>query len=400
MADRNGPPRNISRLPKLVWRLGWISFYADVCSEMVYPLIPLLLASIGAAPAALGFIEGAANGLVSIMKGSSGVWTDKFRKRVPFIQWGYFLSGSGKPIVGFATVYAVFAGRILDRFGKGIRTTARDALIADAVDKEQYGKAFGFHAAMDTAGAFAGASVCWILLRVFNSSLQLKNVFFWAAIPGLIAWAITLTLKEAPHHDEGNETKPAVKLAYGDLGIAYWRALGLSTVFAIANSSDTFLILRATKQGFSLSDAVLAYILYNVTFTVVSYPAGALSDRIGRWKLLGFGWLFYGVVYAGFAALSGAWIWLLFGLYGIYIGATQGVNKALIADLSPKEARGQALGLFYMVSGFATLFSSLIAGWLWEAVSPAATFWFGSFTAFAAALLIPLTAGRTRIASR
>ena len=394
MEDRPGetgtlePPK---KLPKLVWRLGWISFYADVCSEMIYPLIPLLLASIGAPPAALGFIEGAANGLVSIMKGSSGVWSDKSRQRVPFIQWGYFLSGIGKPVVGLASVYTVFAGRMLDRFGKGIRTTARDALIADAVDKDMYGRAFGFHAAMDTAGAFAGATICWVILKLFASSLPLKNFFFLATIPGLIAWGITLTLKEAPHHEEG-PPKPAVKLAYRELGLPYWRALTLSTIFAFANSSDTFLILRATQQKFSIADAVLAYILYNVVFTAVSYPAGALSDKIGRWKLLGFGWTFYALVYAGFAALGGSWIWLLFGLYGIYIGATQGVNKALIADLSPKEARGQALGLFYMVSGFATLFSSLIAGWLWQAVSPAATFWFGAGAALGAALLIPLTA--------
>lgn len=395
-----GPLAPKQRLPKIVWRLGWISFYADVCSEMVYPLIPLLLASIGAAPAALGFIEGASNGLVSIMKGSSGFWSDKSRQRVPFIQWGYLLSGLGKPVVGLASVYSVFAGRMLDRFGKGIRTTARDALIADAVDKDQYGRAFGFHAAMDTAGAFVGASLCWVLLKVFAATLQLKTVFLWAAIPGLIAWAITLTLKEAPHHEEG-PAKPMVRLAYSQLGVPYWRALALSTIFALANSSDTFLILRATKQGFSLADAVLLYIVYNVTFTLMSYPAGALSDRIGRWALLGFGWVFYAIVYAGFAMLSGSSLWLLFALYGVYIGATQGVNKALIADLSPKEARGQALGLFYMVSGFAVLFSSLIAGWLWEAVSPAATFWFGSAAAFVAACLIPLTAslGRQKKAS-
>ena len=325
------------------------------------------------------------------MKGSSGFWSDKSRKRVPFIQWGYLLSGMGKPVVGLASVYAVFAGRMLDRFGKGIRTTARDALIADAVEKEQYGRAFGFHAAMDTAGAFVGASLCWVLLKMFGSTLKLGNVFYWAAIPGVIAWIITLTLKEAPHH-ESETSKPMVKLDYRDLGVPYWRALTLSTIFALANSSDTFLILRATKQGFSLADAVLAYILYNITFTLVSYPAGALSDKVGRWALLGFGWVFYAIVYAGFAGLGGSAIWILFLLYGVYIGATQGVNKALIADLSPKEARGQSLGLFYMVSGFATLFSSLIAGWLWEAYSPAATFWFGAGASLLAAILIPLTA--------
>jgi MFS family permease len=399
----------------VVWRLGWVSFFADVCSEMVYPIIPIFITVIGAPVAALGLIEGVATCMAVGMKGMSGFWSDKSGRRAPFIQWGYLLSGLGKPVIAGATLIgwpAALMGRALDRFGKGIRTTSRDALIADSVADTQYGQAYGVHATMDTAGAFVGAIIAYLLVRfflhldglrldqmehAFASGGRLQQMFLYAGVPGLAAWAITLTLRDRSKAASASKEQ-ATSAPAAALGNAYWRALGLSSIFALANSSDTFLILRATSNGLNFGQAILAYILYNLTYTFMTYPSGSLSDRIGRWRLLGIGWLFYALVYAGFAVLSGNWIWLLFGLYGLYIGATDGVTKALVADLAPKNARGRAMGMFYTVTGIATLGASLIAGVLWQTVSPAATFWFGAGAALLAAALIPLTKklGQTR----
>ena len=405
-------PADRTPLPAVVWRLGWVSFFADVCSEMIYPIIPIFLATLAAPTWALGLIEGVASCMAVGMKGMSGFWSDKSGRRAPFIQWGYLLSGMGKPVIAAATLIgwpAALMGRALDRFGKGIRTTSRDAMIADSVPDTQYGRAYGVHAGMDTAGAFVGAIIAYLLVRnylhldglrldqlghSFASGGLLQQMFLYAGIPGLAAWAITLTLKDKAREPAAKPGEAPIVAA--PLGRAFWRALILSSVFALANSSDTFLILRATSNGLNFGQAILAYILYNFTYTLMTYPSGALSDRIGRWRLLGFGWLFYALVYAGFAALSGGWIWLLFGLYGFYTGATDGVNKALIADLAPKQARGRAMGLFYTVTGVSGLAASLIAGVLWQAVNPASTFWFGAAAALLAALLIPLTRRASR----
>jgi hypothetical protein len=260
-------------------KLGWVSFFTDVASEMVYPILPLFFVNVLKAPVqALGLVEGCAEGLVSFLKGWSGLHFDRTGKRLPFIVCGYGLSAATKPILALASVWPmVLFARLADRFGKGIRTTARDAIIADAAGKDLLGKAYGLHRGMDTAGAFTGVA---LLLLLLTQHWGYQAIFFAAALPGLVSLAITFTVRDPREHQaspsEASRPKPAIRLR--DLPAGYWRALTLTTVFAIANSSDQFLLLRANKLGFGLVDVVLGYLLYNLTYTVLSSPAGVLSD--------------------------------------------------------------------------------------------------------------------------
>ena len=388
-------------LPSRVKQLGWISFFADVASEMAYPVLPLFLSQTLKAPAlALGAVEGVAEALVSFMKGWSGWHSDRKGERVPYIRWGYGLSAAGKPLLALATVWPmVFIGRILDRFGKGIRTTARDALIAESVDKDSYGRAFGFHRAMDTAGAFVGVVAALALLYFLPGEYRL--IFVLALIPGAISVWLTFRVKDAAIRQNRNtatpsELNPQTTIHKPHFSPAYWRAVILFLIFALANSSDTFLLLRAKEEGLSDFLVVLAYAAYNVTYALSSYPFGKLSDRLGRWPILAIAWLLFAAVYAGFAYTSAALLWPLFALYGLYIGMTQGVGKALVADCSPKESLGTAMGLFAMLSGLATLLASLLTGFVWDRVSPQAAFLTSAAIAGFAVLLIPLTAPLAR----
>ena len=402
------------QLPKRVYLLGWISLFADIASEMVYPIIPIYVTTVlMAQPTVLGIVEGIAAAIVSFMKGWSGWHSDRSNRRVPYIRWGYGLSAIGKPMIALPGGWVtLFLARATDRLGKGLRTTARDALIADSVDKSQYGQAFGLHRAMDTTGAFLGGVLAIVLLIVFPGDL--RWVFLIAFAPGLLSVLITFLVKDT---DRPTEPKLVTKVSLKQLPPAYWRAVGLTLVFGLANSSDTFLLLRSNDvfQGIVSGDgsafgwlrqmlpahvvanhlplilATLTYLLYNVLYVAFSYPAGLISDRIGRWRVIGVGWLLYAIVYAGFAYAGAASIWWLFALYGIYIGLADGVGKALVADHAPPEARGTALGFFYMASGLTTIFGNILAGWLWSSYSPSATFLAGAGLAVSAVVLIPVT---------
>lgn len=388
-------------LPARVWQLGWISLFADISSEMAYPVLPLFLRNVLKAPvAAIGIIEGIAEAIVSILKGYSGWHSDRTGRRVPYIQWGYGLSALGKPMIAFATAWPmVLVARVTDRVGKGLRTTARDALIADSVDKNRMGEAFGVHRMMDTVGALAGVLIAAALLWWLPTHYTL--VFLLAAIPGAMSVALTLKLRDTPQPEQTQRVEPEAapasrsQASLRSMPRAYWRAVLLALLFGLGNSSDTFLLLRAQDLGFSAASTILAYALYNVTTTLLSRPAGSLSDRIGRWRVMGAGWLTYAAVYAGFAVFGAGAVWPLFALYGVYMGVTQGVGKALVAEQAPPGTRGTALGFFYMASGFATLLASVIAGQLWDRIGPAAPFWFGCGCALAASALIPLTRPRT-----
>lgn len=375
-------------LPKRVYQLGWISLFADVSSEMAYPVLPLFLSQTLRAPAlALGLVEGIAEALVSFMRGWAGRHSDRQGRRLPYVQIGYFCSALGKPILALAFAWPiVLAGRLLDRFGKGIRGPARNALLAESVEPAIYGKAFGFHGAMDTAGALLGALLALVLLAILPG--QYRLIFVLAFIPGMIAWALTLRLSEG----KAPAPKPAEAKVKVQFSPAYWRAVTLCLVFGLANSSNTFLLLRAKQLGLSDFLVMLAYAIYNVSYVLISYPAGKLSDRIGRWPLMSAGWLVYAATYVGFAFTNALWIWPLFILYGCFDGIFRGVGTALVADCAPKAAMGTAMGTFAMLSGFATLGASFLTGVIWDRISAPTAFLADAGLAVFAVVLIPLTA--------
>ncbi len=387
-----------STLPRAVWLLSWISFFADVSSEMIYPLLPLFLIGVlGSSKTQLGMIEGAAVLIVALMSAVAGFGSDKMGKRLPWIRWGYGLPVIGKAVIALATAWQlVFAGRLLDRFGKGLRGAPRDALIANAVKEEQRGQAFGMHRAFDTAGALLGVLLSALLLWWLtgtpqkNSSSILettaaqtpqwvyRSIFGIGAVLGLISQIITFFLRESESPINPDTLPKASKASnLSTLPRSYWSVLILLILFSLANSSDTFLLLRASDLGYAPWTVVLIYAVYNVTYSALSYPAGVLSDRLGRWGIIALGWTIYLFVYLGFAFLptSQAWgIWPLMGIYGVYMALTDGVGKALIADHVPQDKRGTALGLFYAITGLTTLVASLFVGIVWDHFGSSAAF--------------------------
>jgi MFS family permease len=385
-----------------VWLLGGVSFFADVSGEMIVPLLPLfVVAVLGASATALGGIEGAAQAVVALLAAFAGARSDR-GARVPWVRAGYGLPIAGKAIVAAATGWAlVLAGRILDRIGKGLRGGPRDALIADATPEALRGRAFGLHRTMDTAGAFVGVAIAAALVAGLGAEPSPADVhayrviFAIAAAIGIASLVLTLAVRE-PARERSRESSSAVTTSPVALALprAYWLVLGMLVVFALANSSDAFLLLRAAGDGLSPLAVVLAYAVFNATYTLGSYPAGALSDRFGRWRVIGVGWAVYAVVYAGFAAwTSSTAAWSLFAVYGVYAALTDGVGKALIADVAPRAQRGRALGIFYFATGATTLVSSLVAGVLWDRVSHAAPLWLGAIAAAVAlAILVALAA--------
>lgn len=379
-------------IPPRVVKLGWISLFADVSSEMAYPVLPLFLAQTLKAPAlAMGLVEGIAEALVSFMRGWSGWHSDRKGRRLPYVQIGYFCSALGKPLLALAFAWPlVLGGRVLDRFGKGLRGPARNALIVESVEPSMYGRAFGFHGAMDTAGALIGVLAAMILLAALPG--QYRLIFVLAFIPGLVAWLLTLRLGEAKPANEPAAAEPK-SLHWRSIRFPrpYWRAVALNLIFGLGNSSNTFLLLRAKELGFSDFLVIMAYAVYNVAFVLISYPAGNLSDRIGRWPLMAGGWLVYAATYLGFAFANAFWLWPLFVLYGCFDGIIRGVGPALVADHAPAHARGSAMGLFAMLAGFTTLAASLMTGLIWDRVSPTASFLTCAGIAVTAAIAIPLT---------
>lgn len=397
--------RRRSRLSREVIVLGWVSFFNDVSSEMIYPLLPLfVVAVLDTSATSLGWVEGVAQATVAVLTAWVGWRSDRFRRRVPYVRLGYGIPVAGKAIlVGAVTWPMVLLGRTVDRIGKGIRSSPRDALIADTTPAADRGRAFGLHRALDSAGAVVGVVAAagllyWLTgspaaggaLDPARTATAFRVVFGVAAVLGLAALGLTLILREPAHGDTpAAAPPPGLRAGLGALSRRYWLVLALFLVFSIANSSDTFLLLRAAHLGLAPWEVVLAYALYSLVYTLVSYPAGALSDRVGRWRLVALGWAIYAGAYFGLAVTAhAAAVWPLLAVYGVYIALTDGVGKALLADHAPRERRGLALGLFYMASGVTTLASSVIAGALWDRVGPAAPFWFGGLAALAALALL------------
>lgn len=405
-------------LPRAVWILSWVSFFADVSGEMIYPLLPLFLVGVlGSSRMQLGIVEGAAVLIVAVMTAYAGFRSDRSGARVPWIRVGYGLPVLGKALIAIATVWPlVMSGRLLDRFGKGLRGAPRDAMIAGVVAPDQRGRAFGVHRAFDTAGALLGVLLSAFLLWWLTGTPQAdgqaagvaaqtpawvyRTIFGVGAVLGLASFLLTFLVRESdapavgPVGTAAASSPPSGALLALPRG--YWSAVAVLVLFSLANSSDTFLLLRASDLGFSPWTVVMVYALYNLAYSALSYPAGVLSDRLGRWGMIAVGWVIYAGVYVGFALLpeDQSWgLWPLMAAYGAYMALTDGVGKALIADHAPRERRGAAMGLYYALTGLTTLGASLLAGFLWDRSGSAAPFLVGA--GFALVALMALGVLRT-----
>lgn len=390
-------------LPRNVWVLSVTSFFTDVSSEMIFNLLPLFLANVlGAGTAVIGLIEGLAESTASLVKVFSGWFSDRLGQRKWLTVAGYGLSTLVKPFLYFAISWPWVMGvRFADRVGKGIRTAPRDALIADSIDESQRGLSFGLHRAMDTAGAFIGLLIATAVVWAAQASgAVLQQATFQAVVLLSIVPAVVAVLllacgaRDIARREEGGRP-PSLTLKGFD---ARFRGFLLIVIlFTLGNSSDAFLILRAQERGLSVLGVMGALLALNLVYTLVSSPAGVLSDRIGRRRVLVSGWVIYGLVYMGFALAGVGWqVWLLYSLYGVYYGMTEGVARALVADIVRPEQHGTAYGVYSACVGLTALPASLIAGLLWQGVGPwkgfgpAAPFLFGAGLALMAALLMTI----------
>ena len=369
------------RIKKNVVVLGAVSFFTDIASEMLYPIIPIFLTSVLGAPMSIvGLIEGIAESTASVLKAVSGWFSDRIKKRIPFVAAGYSLSAISKPLLALAYSWpVVLIARFVDRFGKGIRVSARDALIAYSTEQADRGRAFGFHRAMDTAGAVIGPLLAILLIKIFDGNL--RPIFMLAFIPGAIAVAIIFIFLRSEPSFKPISGGP-IKFNLAQFSPEFKKFLLISSIFAIGNSSDAFLILRAKDVGFAMTSIILAYVTYNISYSLFSLPAGVLSDKVTRKRVLILGYMIFAFVYFGFGiARTKTAIWGLFLIYGFYMAMTDGISKAFVADLVEQEKRGTALGIFHCAIGILGFFASLIAGLLWTAFGAPAPFLYGSITA-------------------
>jgi len=376
----------------LIIRLGLISFFADVSSEMLYPITPIFLTSVlGASMASVGLIEGCAEGIASLLKVHAGAWSDRIGKRKPFIFLGYLFAAVAKPFTGMATSWTqVLFARSFDRLGKGIRGAPRDAMLAESVSVEQRGQAFGFHRGMDTLGAALGPLIAIGYLASHQESLRF--IYLWALVPGVISAGIALTLKDTPLKENREEAilkKEPIQWHWNLFSPSFRKYLVAYTLFSITNSSDVFLIMKARDSGASLSLSVLMYCFYNLVYAGLSPLLGKWSDHIPRKKIMGAGFLVFAAVYLGFSMVSELWqFWLLFGVYGIYMAATDGVGKAMAVDFFDLRLKATAVGILGTATGLATIIASTVAGLIWDQWGSSWAFIYGAVGAVIAALLL------------
>jgi MFS family permease len=374
-----------------------VSLLTDVSSEMIYPLLPVFLtATLGASASMLGAIEGAAESTSSLLRLASGWWSDRVKRRTPLIVAGYAIATAMRPLVAIAqSATQVLAIRVTDRVGKGIRSSPRDALIADSVDPSIRGRAFGFHRAMDHAGAFAGPLIAFALLNW--AGVELRTVFWLAAIPGAIAVVVLIAfVKERADQVEAKDAKPQDPVVLSeakDLPKSFWTYLAIVFVFTLGSSADAFLILRANQLGVPVTMIVVLWAAHSAVKSLTSTWGGAQSDRFGRVPMMIAGWVVYALVYVGFAQATRHWhAWLLFLLYGLYFAFTEGAEKALIADLVPASRRGAAFGWFHLTIGLGALPASLVFGLIWDRAGAQTAFLFGAAVAVAATMALALFA--------
>ena len=376
--------------------LGFVSLLNDGASEMIYPLLPVFLTAVlGAGPAALGIIEGIAESTASLLKLYSGYLSDRVKKRKGWIVAGYSISNVIRPLIAFSTSWVhVLVLRFSDRVGKGLRTSPRDAIIADSTPPEYRGKAYGFHRAMDHGGAIVGPLLATGLLLVFHDNIQ--TIFLLSFIPGMLAVIMLLTgLKERETAAPRQATPGSFnfRTAWTEMPAGFHKYLLIILLFALGNSTDAFLLLRAQQLGVPVALLPTIWVVLHVVKMGFSVPAGILSDRIGRKKVIVTGWLVYALVYAGFAFSDSNWqAWALFAVYGIYFGLTEGVEKALVADFAPAHLRGSAFGLYHLVVGLGALPASLLFGLVWQKIGFSAAFGMGAGLALLASVMLSMLA--------
>jgi MFS family permease len=379
-----------------IFFLGLVSFLTDVSSEMIFgPLFPLFLANVlGVKATIIGLITGVTEGTESILKIFSGWISDQVGKRKVFALLGYGLSTIAKPFMYLTAAWGQVLGvRFVDRLGKGLRTSPRDALVAASSLPEERGRSFGFHRAMDTGGAVVGLGAAAVVVFLLQREmLQLtqstyQRIVLIGVVPAVLAVLLLFFFvqerqQRIPQEDALNQQLPK---AEGGFSTQFKIFLAIMFIFTLGNSSDAFLSLRVQNLGYSLFHIILMFILFNIIYASTSLPAGMLSDKLGRKRVIAMGWLIYALVYFGLAHTFAPWqAWLLFATYGLYYGLSDGVARAFIADMVAEERRGTAYGLYHGTIGFGLLAANLIAGWLWQTINPAAPFFFGAGMAAAA----------------
>ncbi len=376
-----------------VFFLGLVSFFTDISSEITLTILPLFLANVLATGMpVIGLIEGLSESSATLLKIASGWMSDRWGNRKRLTTVGYALSALSKPLLYFATAWGMVLGvRITDRLGKGIRSSPRDALLADSAPEAVRGKSFGFHRAMDTAGAVIGlalAAAIVFFLQQNEVALErgtYQRLVLVGVIPGLLAVVIVWFLvKEAKREKTAQPVKLPAEVKPPAAGKAafsktFYMFLGVMVLFTLGNSSDAFLILRAQNLGLSTLQILILLVFFNLVYALIATPAGILSDKLGRKTLIAMGWTVYALIYLGFGFASAAWqVVALFVAYGLYYGVVEGMARAYVADLVPADGRGTAYGLFHGAVGISVLPASVIAGVLWQTISPSAPFFFGA----------------------
>jgi MFS family permease len=402
VSDTSTPPTKgrIRSLPRNVWAVSLTSFFMDISSEMVINILPLFLSNVlGVKTNIIGLIEGIAEATASLLKVFSGWLSDRLGARKWLAVCGYALSALSKPFFYFANTWGMVAGvRWTDRVGKGIRTAPRDALVADSIDEEHRGLAFGFHRAADTGGAMIGLLIALLVVWLSQSTsttlnqATFKTVALISIIPAVLAVA---SLAIGARDVKVGEKRALPQISFRGLGKRFAIFMVIVGIFDLGNSSDAFLVLRAQERGLNVLGVLGTLVTFNLVYTLVSTPAGSLSDRIGRRRVIVGGWLVYAAIYLGFALAGTGWhVWFLYTIYGVYYGLAYGTTKAMVADIVPVELRGTAYGTYNAMLGILDFPASVIAGLLWQGAGrwsgfgASAPFYFGAALSFTAAILM------------
>jgi MFS family permease len=389
--------RYFAGLSRNTFLLAFASLFADISTEMLYPVLPVFLTqTLQASGSIVGLVDGAAQATQNIVQGFSGSLSDKLQKRKSIALAGYLLAAAAKPLMGISTVWqGVFGARLLDRLGTGIRSAPRDALIASSVDDKDRGRAFGLEGFGDNAGAFLGPLLAVFLIYALHIGIRgIFFIFYLAIIPGLLAFFMVLLVKE---HPATVAAKSKIDISLRQFPKGYWQYLLVTALFGLGNSSNAFLILRTQDIGASLKTTILIYAAFNLVAALISYPAGSLSDKWGRKNILLASFVIFLIAYLGFALTQNIFlIAALFVFYGLYQGIFRAIGKAFAADFVPERLRASGVGWYSTTVGLLQLVASIVAGLLWDRIGHTAVFYYGAVFAVAGSvgLLVLIPARR------